>query len=246
MGDLGGIVHGLAVPISYQQAHPLWTNIPSGHATGNLTIKVRHLPQSEHLAVGSEPGTYNLASWSVETGENEKEMKKKRLKKVGGYRELINMIEAQGDIPAWLRKSPYTGASHIYFSQPPYTTELDRKKGYPLYDKVYTEKTKIQKTIRAYIQKLIEVDDKFQKEKRDKVAEKHYNDAQEIIDHIEMLILDLTNFVCSYCNLKDRKNFHHVSANQGVNWPGKSSLPFTAKKNLKREQSIMTQMMKCY
>ncbi len=31
------------------------------------------------------------------------------------------------------------------------------------------------------------MDDKFQKEKRDKVAEKHYNDAQEIIDHIEML-----------------------------------------------------------
>ncbi len=145
-GDLGGIVHGLAVPISYQQAHPLWTNIPSGHATGNLTIKVRHLPQSEHLAVGSLPGTYNLASWSVETGENEKEMNKKAVEEGGGIQEeLINMIEAQGDIPAWLRKSPYTGASHIYFSQPPYTTELDRKKGYPLYDKVYTEKTKIRK-----------------------------------------------------------------------------------------------------
>lgn len=175
VNDLGGVLHGLGVPISFQQSQPLWTNIPARHATGDLTIKVRHLPQAEHVGFAQVPGEYHLKSWEVDRGETEKEMEKTaRSEGEERRRSLVEEIEKRGDIVAYPRRSISTGALHLFFDDPPYTTDLERKQGSGVYANVYRKKIALQKTLRENIQEMLELDQRYEGAKKGSTQEQNY------------------------------------------------------------------------
>jgi hypothetical protein len=209
INNLGGLLHGLAVPVSFQQSQSLWINIPSLHATGDMTIKVRHLSQAEHIGFHQIPAEYHIKSWEVEAGSNEKEMERKAVFE-GAIRRtsLVKAIEDRGDIPAYPRKSIFTGASHLYFDAPPFTTDLERKQGSRFFSSIYESKNKLQRRLKEQITKFMEFDGKY-----DAAAEGseegsiHYLQAQEEASEIERNYSEYKKLCIQLMQLEGQEKF---------------------------------------